>query len=286
MNLSKNSIATEAAFLLASLCFAGAAFGAPAAGTVTQLSGPLFAQKADGRTKILAGGSAVDAGDTLLTGPATYAEVRLADHGIVTLQPDTRLAIDAFSFDEARALGDRAELNLVEGGIKLASGAIAARSPGRFTLKTTLGTIEVGKTTFIIQYAGTAPAAVAAMPSRIYLAALSSGMIPGGTLSDAYSGPLVIAQNLPNAPPGTGGLAAGLYVHVIDGIINLTNRGGSQSFSAGQFGYTASFVKPPVVVPQNPGIQFTPPPAFSSSTAPQANTGVPNKQNTVDCEVR
>jgi len=73
---------------------------------------------------------------------------------------------------------------------------------------------------------------------------------------------------------------------VIDGIINFSNKGGSQSFSAGQFGYTASLVQPPVVVPANPGIQFTPPPAFSSSSAPRTGTGSGNKSGTVDCEVR
>ena len=93
----------------------------------------------------------------------------------------------------------------------------------------------------------------------------------------------MLAQNTP--VPGAGGLAPGLYVHVIDGLINLSNKGGSQSFAAGQFGYTASFVQPPVVVPKNPGIQFTPPPSFSSSTIPASTTSV-SKSSSVDCEVR
>lgn len=63
--------------------------------------------------------------------------------------------------------------------------------------------------------------------------------------------------------PGPVGLMPGLYVSVLDGIINLSNRGGSRSFSAGQFGYTASVVQPPLVIPRNPGITFNPPPAFS-----------------------
>jgi hypothetical protein len=68
-------------------------------------------------------------------------------------------------------------------------------------------------------------------------------------------------------------------------MIQLSNRGGVQQFAAGQFGYTASFIKPPVVLPNNPGIQFTPPPAFQSSTAPQGNSSS-SKSKTVDCEVR
>lgn len=88
-----------------------------------------------------------------------------------------------------------------------------------------------------------------------------------------------------NTPGSGGGLAPGLYVHVIDGIIQLSNRGGVQQFAAGQFGFTGSVVQPPVIVPQNPGIQFNLPPAFQSSTGPQtSNSG--SKPKAVDCEVR
>ena len=78
----------------------------------------------------------------------------------------------------------------------------------------------------------------------------------------------------------------GLYVQVIDGLIQLTNRGGVQQFAAGQFGFTGSVVTPPVIIPSNPGIQFNPPPAFQSSTGPQSGSSSSSKPNTVDCEVR
>ncbi|MGA8785738.1 MAG: iron dicitrate transport regulator FecR, partial [Polaromonas sp.] len=61
------------------------------------------------------------------------------------------------------------------------------------------------------------------------------------------------------------------------------------NFSAGQFGFTPSFKSPPVLVPINPGMQFTPPPQFSS-TASNASNGASsaggNKSSSVDCEVR
>ena len=76
----------------------------------------------------------------------------------------------------------------------------------------------------------------------------------------------------------------GLYVHVIDGLIQLTNPAGAQQFSAGQFGFTPNFSTPPIIIPQNPGLKFAPPPSFNLSTAPTAST--PPKSNNVDCEVR
>ena len=267
--------ATEAVLLVASLCFAAAAAAAPTVALVTQVNGPLIAQTADGRTKALARGSVVEPGDKLITGSGTYAEVLFADDAAVTLQPETQLAVGAFSYDAARPGDDRAEMTLAQGGVRVISGAIAARSAGRHTLATGLGTIVVSKSTFIAQYS--APAVVAAAWARINVAALSTA---GGTMSDAGTEGMLLAQNAPGSPSGS--LAPGLYVHVIDGVINLGNKGGSTNFTAGQFGYTPSFIKPPIVVPSNPGIKFTPPPAFSS-TAGSNNT---NRPAAVDCEVR
>lgn len=83
-----------------------------------------------------------------------------------------------------------------------------------------------------------------------------------------------------------GARAPGLYVQVLDGAIHLSNGGGTQNFAAGQFGYTPNFKQPPVVLPSNPGMQFTPPPSFSSSTEPQGSQASSSKTSEVDCEVR
>lgn len=87
-------------------------------------------------------------------------------------------------------------------------------------------------------------------------------------------------------PPATGARAPGLYVQVLDGLIHVTNPAGSSNFSAGQFGYTASITQPPVIVPKNPGIQFTLPPAFTVATGPNTPGGTASKPGAVDCEVR
>jgi len=72
----------------------------------------------------------------------------------------------------------------------------------------------------------------------------------------------------------------GIYVQVIDGLINLSNTGGTQNFAAGQFGYAPGNIRPPVIVPMNPGIIFAPPPAFTqrtqgAPTPPEAPLGLP-----------
>lgn len=85
------------------------------------------------------------------------------------------------------------------------------------------------------------------------------------------------------APPSAP-RAPGLYVQVLDGLIHVTNPAGTTSFAAGQFGFTPSQVKPPVVLPVNPGIRFTPPPSFVPVSGNPSTS--PAKSNTVDCEVR
>jgi hypothetical protein len=86
------------------------------------------------------------------------------------------------------------------------------------------------------------------------------------------------------APAPATGRPPGLYVQVIDGLIHLTNSGGAQQLTAGQFGYTASVQTPPVLVPSNPALQFTLPPVFSTPAGPSSSTAT--KSNSVDCEVR
>lgn len=98
--------------------------------------------------------------------------------------------------------------------------------------------------------------------------------------------PMAASQSamLPTVPPT---LPHGVYVHVIDGQINLLNAAGQQQVLPGQFGFTASPGSPPVMLAANPGMQFSQPPAFTTSSpvVAAANTNGFNAQG-VDCTVR
>jgi hypothetical protein len=91
---------------------------------------------------------------------------------------------------------------------------------------------------------------------------------------------------LPPASPTPPALPPGLHLQVLDGMIVVTNNGGSQGFQAGQFGYVPNPSQPPVIVPPNPGIQFVPPPSFNvGATGPVASGGT-QERGAVDCIVR
>ncbi len=97
------------------------------------------------------------------------------------------------------------------------------------------------------------------------------------------TGALAQVTPLPRASSPT--LAPGLYVHVIDGLVNLSNNGGTTSFAPGQFGFTPTITQPPVLILKNPVVLLVPPPAFLPPTG-SSGAGGGNKAAAIDCVVR
>lgn len=287
MSQPKNSFVIRAllkGLLLLAMCgLASPGWAAQVAGAIVQLSGPLLAKNADGAVRVLSMHSAVESGDTLLTEKKTYAMVKFIDNSEITLKPGTTFKVENFSYDAGKPDGDSAVFNLFKGGLRAVTGLLGKRNKEKFALKTPNATIGIRGTTFIADIAE--PSAEALAARMAYNLASTAALDP----LTAPVKPLQLAQLQVPLPTGatapTGARAPGLYVQVIDGLIHVTNPAGSANFSAGQFGYTASFRQPPVVLPTNPGMQFTPPPVFNQSTGPSASN-TPSKSNTVDCEVR
>jgi hypothetical protein len=304
------------------LLFVGSAACAEPIGVVTELSGPLLVKDANGSIRVLAMNSSVEQGDVLATRKDTYAQLSLTDHSSVQLGPDTELTIEKYSFHETTPLADAAVLNLAKGQVRIATGLLGTRDADAFTLKTPSATLDIRRSTLVAEYVMPPRVAVAwnendvgSQPRRVfdfmstghttgnlrYVSVLSVGTqarlplelsdsiassdAPATAVATNSLGRLRLAQD--PVPPVSGTRSPGLYVQVVDGLIHMTNPAGSQNFSAGQFGYTANVSQPPVVVPANPGIQFTPPPTFKSSSPPASPTGTgATGAKQVDCEVR
>lgn len=309
MNQPRKCTATKPLLLMLLLSAAAWVQAAPVVGTVAQLSGPLFVKKADGSVRILGVQSAVEVGDTLSTQGKGYAQVRLKDDSLLTMQPNTAVSLDTFTYEPTLPAGDEVVFSLKQGSLRSDAGALGKRSPERSTLITPAGRIGLQAASVVVQYQPEAP--VAMRPS-VRLNSLALGLASAARRNDSVVGAFVqtvsaryayrlaavvawveswvgssfVALTVPGpVSPSTPGLAPGLYVSVIDGAISLSNKGGSQGFTAGQFGFTASVTQPPVVVPANPGLQFTLPPVFSLPT-PTVGASAPAKSNAVDCEVR
>lgn len=302
MNPSKKCTATSRLLGVLLILATAPAFAGVAIGTVTQLSGPLLLKRADGTLKALAIDAFVEQGDVLVSEKTTYAQLRFADESEVTLGPDTLLKIEAYTFNANAATNLDSIFSLGRGSVQIKTGLggparpdlIKLVAPNLLDPAAALTLNRAAGTTFVAQYTPPATSRLALLDAK-YLAA----QFPGTQLAWAESairsdGPVFSLPNYRdqgvllaqlNIPAPTAGRAPGLYVQVLDGLIHVTNPAGTSNFSAGQFGYTPSFKTPPVLLPVNPGIPFSPPPAFSQSTGPSSSSSG-NKSNNVDCIVR
>lgn len=298
MTLARSCTVTKALVFTTSLLSSAWVLGADFVGTVTHLSGPLLVKKADGTVKVLSRKSTVEQGDTLISEKDTYARIKFTDNSEITLRPNSQLKIESFVFEEDKQEKDSASFSLVKGGLRAITGALGKRSRERVGVNTPAATIGIRGTTFVAEYIPPSTPAVAtsyafagvasASPELLLPEALTRSDAPR-TVGALEALPLQLAQGegAPAAASGTSeGRAPGLYVHVLDGMINLSNKGGSQNFAAGQFGFTLNVAQQAIILPQDPGIRFAPPPAFSSATGGQGGTGDTPDANDVNCEVR
>jgi hypothetical protein len=239
----------------------GAAWAGQVVGVVEHLSGPLMDRKADGSVKVLAAKSEVESGDTLVSEKNTYAQIRFIDNSEITLRPGTTFKIDNFAYEADKPDGDSAAFSLVKGGLRSITGLLGKRNKEKFQLKTPAATIGIRGTTFIAQWVPEVTSAVRPPLPTPTPVQVNPGLVPD--------------------------LAPGLHVAVLDGMIVVTNAGGLQNFPAGQFGYVPSATQPPVIVPHNPGLQFTLPPVFNGAVGgPLASQGAAAQHGGVDCIVR
>lgn len=193
------------------------------------------------------------------------------------------------SYASAKPEADNAAFTLIQGGMRSTAGLLGKRSKDRVVLTTLVASIDMQDASVIVQYREPSAEAIAVWQAYLLASVVALDASLMSTRSDAPPlvgaiRPLMLAQGLPPQPGN--GLASGLYVQVLDGMINVSNGGGSANFCAGQFGFTPSVKQPPIILPANPGMHFTPPPAFSGSTAIPTGNSSSSKFNNVDCEVR
>lgn len=202
-------------------------FAGMKAGTVTHLSGSLFAKKADGKTWALSVQSIVEQGDILITQKKTYARIRFVDNASITLRPNSQMKISGFYFEQTEPQKDRAVFDLIRGGARSVVGLIGRRgSQNSYRLVTENATAGVR-----------------------------------GTIYDC----LVCKGDCGSVPDGT-------YYFVIEGTISVSNEGGTQEVSTGQYAYVQNAASKPVILPGNPGIEFTLPP-MTEGPASSGGTG-------------
>jgi len=184
-------VTSSLAFLIVIL-WTTAVFAAVAAGTITHLSGALFAKKADGNKKALSKNSTVDQGDTIITEKRTYARIKFIDGSEITLRPDSQFKIEAFSYDKAKPKEDKATFDLVKGGLRTVTGFVGKRgNPDSYKMKTPPAVIGIRGTIY-----------------EVKICAGNCGSLPNGIYFFVPEGSITITN-----PAGTQTVSAGQYAY-------------------------------------------------------------------------
>ena len=95
-------------------------------------------------------GAKVRQGDTIVTGADGSVGITFSDNSLLSIGPDSRLAIDRFAFDPTTHKG-AFEASLGTGTLAGISGKIAKQSPDAMKVKTPAALLGVRGTEFLIR---------------------------------------------------------------------------------------------------------------------------------------
>jgi hypothetical protein len=97
------------------------------AATATSVEGTAYVLRADGRQSILARGSSLGVGDALSTTRNSTVRLRFTDGGETALRPESRLTVQAYSYNNDAPQSDNLVLSLLKGGLRAITGTIGKR---------------------------------------------------------------------------------------------------------------------------------------------------------------
>lgn len=217
-------------------------------GTISHLSGPLFAHKTDGTAKALSIGSAIDEGDTLVTQANTYARIKLKDDAEIVLRPNTQLQIRQYIYEQTRPQDDNAVMRLLKGSFRTVTGWIGKRSNRDvYRMETPTATIGIRGTDYDATHC----------PDRN-----SCGTPDNNDAGQQSSGSGDAAEETTFLQNNSGGNT-------------LSNSQGSQDVGPGQIAAAGRFSPPSLVTPPiPPSLLFPPPPpAIGTPGSPPPASG-------------
>jgi hypothetical protein len=125
-----------------------ATMAAEQAGSVLGIKGEVTARGGEGGERVLLKEDPVFVGETLTTGPNAYLVIAFSDGAKATIRPNSQLEIEQYNTSETDA---GALLNLVKGGLRAVTGAIAQRQPEAYRVKTPVATLGVRGTEYYLR---------------------------------------------------------------------------------------------------------------------------------------
>ena len=136
---------------------------------VAALAGPVLAQDQDssgmvvasrgevialsnGGSRELKQGDFIYVNDEIMTTNRSFVVLQFEDGAKVTVRPDSTLIIEQYLYNGD--VGDEAELNLVSGGLRVITGAMAKNNPENYKVRTPVALMGVRGTEFSVILCG------------------------------------------------------------------------------------------------------------------------------------
>lgn len=133
---------------LAAAAFAAASY-AGEVGQIKNLRGSVHVER-DGQRLAATPGMGVQQADVLVTGADGAAGVTFLDNSLLSIGPDSALAIERYSFDSTTHDG-RFDASLKRGTLAVVSGRLVKRSPEAMRVRTPSAIMGVRGTEFVVR---------------------------------------------------------------------------------------------------------------------------------------
>ena len=147
-SLAKVMLATA----LSAMTVAHAQAPAPAtveAGKVLLAIGEVKVSRA-GQMIPLTKGASLQAGDSVITGVASNAQLRMSDGAVIALRAQSEFKINQYNFNGKTDGSEKAELSLVKGGVRAVTGAIGRENKDNLKINAVVATVGIRGTGFNI----------------------------------------------------------------------------------------------------------------------------------------
>lgn len=120
-------------------------------GTIKDVKGYVIATDKNGKESTLKANSPVYEGDRIKTADGSRVEIDMVDGAKMYLKPDSSIRITEYVLKSAFEKGSRSIINLIKGGLRKITGAIAANPLSVYRLQAGVMTIGVRGTDYVVK---------------------------------------------------------------------------------------------------------------------------------------
>ncbi len=134
-----------------SLTSASFAIAEDSAGMVVASRGEVIAVS-NGGSRVLKQGDFIYINDEIMTADRSFAVLQFVDGAKVTVRPDSLMIVETYIYNGNE--DDAATLNLVSGGLRVITGAMAKTNPENYKVRTPVALMGVRGTEFAVMLCG------------------------------------------------------------------------------------------------------------------------------------